>query len=452
VRRYRLPADTTISSSSRWNQSLAELSRCRLPADTVLGQLLTVVMVSLRRPAQLGKLLGVQIENSDIECDGLGVRATWMGNPGIQAWGLCWRDAEDGYVEIACSIMLKGCMLPGHGSVMNVIEKGPNVHVMICLLPIRDADKQPDYIAVSLPWAKCNEEVCGHKSMENGMQFEGQSPVSAEEFMISWEVLNTNRIDRNNKADEAAQRGKKKAAPRPRKRKDAAAQAVGSEAGASSVDAGTDAQQTDAGDSSRRKRIRGKKSAAGEPSDGPKELVYTLDEALLRGNKLTTKTKDAEVDAIYKALETGLMHAFPYRHRRIPGLIHSTKLHIAPDELKYRKIIRDRLGQVSYTSPFTLPFPLFQPLSAGSRYAYREWYRLPADTITCICFGSHPTQVTPPSTAFANPHYCYRAGPHNLQGIRFHPEEAGDPRHPTEAGPHRGCGQGNGRRHGPLSC
>jgi hypothetical protein len=69
-----------------------------------------------------------------------------------------------------------------------------------------------------------------------------------------------------------------------------------------------------------------------------------LDEALRRGNHLTTKTKENEVNAIYQALETGLLHAFLYKKQRLLGVIHSDKLHIAPDELKYRKIAKDRLG------------------------------------------------------------------------------------------------------------
>ena len=305
-------------------------------------------------------------------------------------------------MEIACSIKLKGCMIPGHGSVMNIIEKGDDVHVMICLLPIRDKEKEPDYIALALPWAKCSEDVSGPKSMENGMQFEASTPATGEEFMVSWEVLNSNRIERNNALDQAAL-AKKKTASRPKKRKDAAAQAAASDAAGTSVDAATDPRPSDVGESSRPKRVRGKRAAAGEGTDGPKELVYTLDEALLRGNKLTTKTKDVEVDAIYKALEAGLMQAFPYRHRRIPGLIHSSRLHIAPDELKYRKIIRDRLGQVScsslmplllcITSQFLSPFisrlllcrlcrlpadtHMVNPiLSAGSRYTFHLMFRI----------------------------------------------------------------------------
>lgn len=84
------------------------------------------MLLSCKKPTQLRKLLGTQVENSDIKCDGLEVRATWRGNPSIKAWDLCWKEAADGCVVIAWSIKLKGCMLLVHGNVMNVIEKGPD--------------------------------------------------------------------------------------------------------------------------------------------------------------------------------------------------------------------------------------------------------------------------------------------------------------------------------------
>lgn len=59
---------------------------------------------------------------------------------------------------------------------------------------------------------------------------------------------------------------------------------------------------------------RPKHKAKADPS---KELVLSLDEALLRGNKLMTKTKDNEVDAIYTALESKLSHAFSYKKQRL---------------------------------------------------------------------------------------------------------------------------------------
>jgi hypothetical protein len=41
---------------------------------------------------------------------------------------------EDGYVEIGCSIFMKGVMLPGHGNVLEVLGMGSNINVLICLL------------------------------------------------------------------------------------------------------------------------------------------------------------------------------------------------------------------------------------------------------------------------------------------------------------------------------
>jgi hypothetical protein len=57
---------------------------------------------------------------------------------------------DDGYIEIGCSIFMKGVMLPGHGKVFEVLAIGSDVDVLICLHPLRDGegDGQPNYIAV----------------------------------------------------------------------------------------------------------------------------------------------------------------------------------------------------------------------------------------------------------------------------------------------------------------
>ena len=41
---------------------------------------------------------------------------------------------DNGYIEIGCSIFMKGVMLPGYGNVMNVMRMGSNMDAMICLL------------------------------------------------------------------------------------------------------------------------------------------------------------------------------------------------------------------------------------------------------------------------------------------------------------------------------
>jgi hypothetical protein len=38
---------------------------------------------------------------------------------------------EDGYVEIGCSIFIKGVMLPGHENVLEVLEMDLDIDVLI---------------------------------------------------------------------------------------------------------------------------------------------------------------------------------------------------------------------------------------------------------------------------------------------------------------------------------
>jgi hypothetical protein len=42
----------------------------------------------------------------------------------------------------------------------------------------------------------------------------------------------------------------------------------------------------------------------------------------------------------YRALEIGLADCFPYKKNRIPSAFHSDHLHIVPDSMKYRKILK----------------------------------------------------------------------------------------------------------------
>jgi hypothetical protein len=89
-----------------------------------------------RKPPLLNKLLSELIPNSTVTTDGVHPRATWQGNPNIAKWGLTWREMDDGYIEIGCSIFMKGVMLPGHGNVLEVLAVGGNVDVLICLHPL----------------------------------------------------------------------------------------------------------------------------------------------------------------------------------------------------------------------------------------------------------------------------------------------------------------------------
>jgi hypothetical protein len=65
---------------------------------------------------------------------------------------------------------------------------------------------------------------------------------------------------------------------------------------------------------------------------------------LARAKKLSSKTKDDEVEAIYKTLDAGLSCLFPLKKHCLPGVIPSNRLHIAPDMLKYRRIAKERFS------------------------------------------------------------------------------------------------------------
>jgi hypothetical protein len=47
---------------------------------------------------------------------------------------------DDGYIEIGCSIFMKGVMLPGHGNVLEVLAMGSDIDVLICLYPLGGAE------------------------------------------------------------------------------------------------------------------------------------------------------------------------------------------------------------------------------------------------------------------------------------------------------------------------
>jgi hypothetical protein len=88
------------------------------------------------------------------------------------------------------------------------------------------------------------------------------------------------------------------------------------------------------------------------------DVILDIDEALKHGDKLSTKTRPQDIDKIYRALEIGLADCFPYKKNRIPGSFHSERLHIAPDSMKYRRILKSRLEQVT-----TCPCPIYLVLA-----------------------------------------------------------------------------------------
>ena len=96
---------------------------------------------------------------------------------------------------------------------------------------------------------------------------------------------------------------------------------------------------------SKRKSI----SASGgwEASRGKKpEEKLTLAVAIVQANNLTSKTKPSDEEAMYKSLEDGLGHCFPYGQDLLPCKIPVDRIHLVPDSLKYRIFIEKRKEQV----------------------------------------------------------------------------------------------------------
>jgi hypothetical protein len=216
-----------------------------------------------RKPPLLNKMLGDHISNSPVTTNGIHPRATWQANPNIAKWGLTWRENEDSYVEIGCSIFMKGVMLPGHGNVLEVLGMDPDVDVLICLLPLGGAegDAQPYYIAVRLSLDKCSEVICGDKANGVGMVFDdGEFPESEDKLMGCWAQMTSTRLARNIEIGTKKSKATWKKASTP------------SSAGGDEVES----------NAPRNSKAKAKKSD---------DVILDIDEALKRGDKLSTKTR-----------------------------------------------------------------------------------------------------------------------------------------------------------------
>ena len=89
-------------------------------------------------------------------------------------------------------------------------------------------------------------------------------------------------------------------------------------------------------------------SAGGRQGSRGKKLEgkLTLAAAIVQANKLTAKTKQADVEAMYKSLEDGLGQCFPYGQDPLSSKIPADRIHLAPDSLKYRIFVEKRKEQV----------------------------------------------------------------------------------------------------------
>ena len=101
------------------------------------------------------------------------------------------------------------------------------------------------------------------------------------------------------------------------------------------------------GESSRPKRKSTSGGGEREASRAKKtDEKLSLAAAILQTNNLTSKTKPSEVEAMYKSLEEGLGHCFPYGQDPLPYKIRAERIHLAPNSLKYRVYVEKRNEQV----------------------------------------------------------------------------------------------------------
>ena len=100
------------------------------------------------------------------------------------------------------------------------------------------------------------------------------------------------------------------------------------------------------GESSWPKR-KSRSASGGQGSRGKKpEGKLMLAAAIVQANNLTTKTKPADVEAMYKSLEDGLGQCFPYGQDPLPSKIPADRIHLAPNSLEYRVFVEKRKEQV----------------------------------------------------------------------------------------------------------
>jgi hypothetical protein len=144
-----------------------------------------------------------------------------------------------------------------------------------------------------LPRDRCSEVIYGDKANRVGMVFDdGEFPESEDKMMGCWAQMTSARLAHN--AEIGAKKGK----------------AVKKKASAPSSAGGGEAENS---------APRKSKAKVKEADD----VVLDIDEA-----------------KIYLALEIGLADCFRYKKNRIPGAFHSDRLHIAPDSMKYRRILK----------------------------------------------------------------------------------------------------------------
>ena len=169
-------------------------------------------------------------------------------------------------------------------------------------------------------------------AQERGLQFADGYAEDGEDVLVAFGTVEVARDQVIKERVEAAAKPTK----RPRLKKSDAATAV--------QEAGDETAVTR--ESSRPKR-KSASAGGGQGSRGKKgEGKLTLAAVIVQANNLTAKTKQADVEAMYKSLEDGLGQCFPYGQDPLQSKIPADRIHLAPDSLKYCVFVEKRKEQV----------------------------------------------------------------------------------------------------------
>lgn len=284
-------------------------------------------------------LLGEELQNSKIQADGVTPIATWKAKVEVKRWGITWKKQDDGFIQLGLIVEVKSTMIcPVEVLAMAVDDAvcGPfDVVLLIRVSPLKDGD-EPKVIAVVFNSLGCAHEMCCEAN-DKGMQFALGFPDDEQELLDAYAICESNK-HKVNKAIADQILAEKPPAKKGRAKKTPALPS-------STTEMEIDTEET--GESSKRAvRAKGKgKAPAKRGEKGTKS--FTLGEAIQAANSLSTKTPEADVQAMYKALDDGLGHCFPYGHKTLPDSVPASRIHIAPDSIKYRSLVKERLEQVS---------------------------------------------------------------------------------------------------------
>ena len=233
---------------------------------------------------------------------------------------------------------LGSALMMSHGMTLLVLREVQDnfwpfaLAALVAVHPIRARDREDDYVAVVLDATLCYIEMCAGAQVR-GLQFPEGFPVDCDEVIVAFSSVEASMEQVNKERAKAAAKPSKQ----PRAKKSNAAgggHEIGNETAATGESSHPKRKSTSA--SSERDASRAKK--------GDEKL--TLAAAILQANNLTTKTKPADVEAMYKSLEDRLGQCFPYGQDPVSCKISANKIYLAPDSLKYRIFVEKRKEQV----------------------------------------------------------------------------------------------------------